>query len=142
MTIPVQTQRDLTQLLVKARNIVHSRVSRDQVLASLHAPSETVAQAVGRTAVNIFIQVVGSDALHHEVLLEAARYLIPELMDVGISAGIFPLKPPPDQGKAEGPGAGTDPYNHEIRMAMLEAMKVYGERQLKRPTHRQRAQNP
>ena len=65
-------------------------MSRDQVLASLHAPSETVAQAVGRTAVNIFIQVVGSDALHHEVLIEAARYLIPELMDVGISAGIFP----------------------------------------------------
>ena len=138
MGVPSPAQKDLTQLLAKSRTMIHSRASRDQVLVSLHDPRATVAQALGKTAALILMavdsqnQAEGSGGIDHEDLIEAARYLIPELMDVGISAGIFPIKPPPDQAKAEGPGAGTDPYNREIRMALLEATKVYGEAQLTR----------
>lgn len=134
-----QEQADLQQVMTKAGTMIHSRASRDQVLNSLHDPSGTIAQAVGRTAAHILMtvdqqkQASGAGALDHDVLLEAARHVIPELMDVGIAAGIFPIKPPPNQAQLPGPGAGSDPYNMQIKMAMLEATKVYGEQQLRRP---------
>ena len=132
-------QADLRQLLVKAGNMIHSRASRDQVLSSLHDPQSTVAQAVGRTAAGILMaassqkQATGAGPIDTDVLKEAAAHVIPELMDVGISAGIFPIKPSPGGGPDGSVGVGTDPYNREIRMAMLEATKAYGEAQLQRP---------
>jgi len=143
-----QEQNDLRQTLIKAGQMIHKPSSRDAVLNSLHQPDMTVAQAVGKTAAQILMtvdgqkQAVTQTALSHDVLYQAARYVIPELMDIGISAGIFPIRPPPggtaSQGKGgngqdQGPGVGNDPYNKSIRMAMLEATKVYGEAQLKSP---------
>ena len=140
--------------------MIHARASRDNVLASLHQPNKTVAEAVGQTAAQILMtinqqkQAVTRQPLDDDVLKEAARYVIPELMDIGISAGIFPIKPPAGamasdtsgkgNGKDSGPGVGTDDYNKQIRMAMLEATKVYGERQLQSPNApqlREQAQN-
>lgn len=148
-----QEQADFRQLMIKAGQIIHGRASRDAVLNSLHQPDRTVAQAVGATAAQILMtidgqkQAVTQAPLSPEVLKEAARYVIPELMDVGISAGIFPIKPPPGgpatnmdgpgNERDQGPGAGTDVYNREIRMALLEATKVYGESQLKGPNAQQ-----
>lgn len=132
-------QKDLEQTLIKAGNMIHSRASRDQVLASLHDPSGTVSQAVGRTAAHILMtidgqrQATGAGPLDHDVLKEAAAHVIPELMDVGISAGLFPIKPWEGKGDGGTVGVGADPYNREIRMAMLEATKIYGEAQLRRP---------
>lgn len=146
---PPEEQRDLQQTLIKAGTMIHSPKSRDAVLNSLHQPDKTVAQAVGQTAAQILMtvdqqkQAVTKVPLAPEIMREAARYVIPELMNIGISAGIFPLKPPPgseggpgpqSQGNDEnGPGRGSDPYNRELRMAMLEATKVYGEAKLKSP---------
>lgn len=137
-----QEQQDLQQTLIKAGNMIHSRQSRDQVLSSLHDPQATVSQAVGRTAASILMtidgqkQAVGQGALDHDVLMEAAKHVIPELMDIGISSGIFPMKPPPASASndpSQGPGVGSDPYNRAIRMALLEATKIYGQQQLQRP---------
>lgn len=132
-------QAEYRQTMIKAGQMIHSRTSRDQILSSLHDPGSTVAQAVGRTAASILMtidqqkQASGSGPLSHDILHEAARYVIPELMDVGISAGIFPIKPPEGSSPDGEVGQGDDPYNKEIRMALLEAVKVYGEAQLKRP---------
>jgi hypothetical protein len=152
-----QEQQDLQQTLLKAGQMIHGRASRDAVLNSLHAPNMTVAQAVGQTAAQVLMTVNGQKQavtkapLSNDVLQEAARYVIPELVDIGISAGIFPLKPPPGgaatntdgpgNGKDQGPGVGSDPYNRTIRMAMLEATKVYGEAQLKGPNAQQLTAN-
>lgn len=152
-----QEQDDFRQLMIKAGQIIHGRASRDAVLNSLHQPDKTVAQAVGSTAAQILMTVDGQKQavtrtpLSPELLKEAARYVIPELMDVGISAGLFPLRPPPGgaasntdgsgNGRDQGPGAGSDVYNREIRMAMLEATKVYGQAQLNGPNAKQLTAN-
>lgn len=146
-----QEQADLKQTLMKAGTMIHSRASRDAVLRSLHNPGITVAQAVGKTAAQILMtisaqkQAVTHVPLSPDVMKEAARYVVPELMNIGISAGIFPIRPPSSSDAAagagglgtddqqSGPGMGADPYNKSLRMAMLEAAKVYGESQLKSP---------
>lgn len=138
-----EEQADLHQLMTKAGNIIHGRQSRDAVLDSLHQPNKTVAQAVGQTAAQILMtiddqkQATTQQPIDHDVLKEAARFVIPELMDIGISAGIFPIRKPADgaadNGHDQGPGVGTDDYNKQLRMAMLEAAKMYGESLLRKP---------
>ncbi len=147
-----EEQSDLEQTLVKAGNMIHDRQSRNQVLSQMHDPRATVAQAVGRTTASILMQIdgqrqaTGRGPLDRDVLMEAARYVVPELMDVGISAGLFPLKPTASPGEygQQGVGVGTDPYNKEVRMALLEASKIYGEQILHGPNahaETQQAQN-
>lgn len=136
-----QEQRDLQQCLTKAGMMIHGRSSRNETLNSLHAPNMEVSQAVGKTAAQILMTINQQKAattgapLSDEIMREAARYVIPELMDVGIAAGIFPIKPPP--GGADAPGSGSDQYNKQVRMAMLEATKIYGEDKLRSPQHAQ-----
>lgn len=132
-----EEQQDLHQLMVKAGTMIHGRASRDAVLDSLHQPNLTVAQSVGHTAASILMAIndqkkaTTQQPIDNDVLNEAAKHLIPELMDLGISAGIFPIKPP--AGDNLQPGVGSDPYNKTMRMALLEATKVYGESLLRQP---------
>lgn len=141
--------------------MIHSRTSRDNVLGSLHRPGEAVAQAVGKTAAQILMTIndqkkaATGQPLDDDVLQEAARYVVPELMDIGISAGLFPIKPPPGgmasdtkgsrgDGKSTGVGLGDDDYNKQIRMAMVEAATVYGNSKLQSPDYpqlKEQAQN-
>jgi len=146
-------EADLRQAVTKALYMIHGRQSRDAVLSSMHNPNETISQAVGRTAAHILMTVEdqkkasGAGPIDHEVLKEAASYVLPELLQVGISAGLFNLRPPAGEAdgapapaatdEASGPGVGTDAYNKVLRMAMLEATKVYGEKQLQGPNAKQ-----
>ena len=130
-------QKELEQVVAKSLQMIHSKQSRDKVLNALHNPRATVAQVVGQTAANILMTVsnqrkaIAGGPLDREIVQEAAKYVIPEVMDVGIAAGIIPLNP--TQGPDGKVGVGADPYNREIRMATLEATRAYGQEQLRQP---------
>jgi hypothetical protein len=127
----------LDQVVSKAMTMIHGRKSRDAVIQSLHNPREEVAAVVGRVGANILMAVSEQKGVatgvpvDPEILREAAGYVIPELMQVGVAAGIFPFEAPDDD--AEEVGAGTTEFDQQSRLAMLEAVKVYGESQLRQP---------
>lgn len=137
-----QDEADLDQTVNKALLMIHGRKSRDQILKSLHDPNGTVAEVVGRLTVQILMNVSdqkrasGGQPLSEEVLQEAAGYVVPELMKVGCAAGIFPFDDP----DSEEPGAGTTEFDKQVKMAILEAVKFYGEKVLKEPGAQQRSE--
>jgi hypothetical protein len=137
-----QDEADLDQTVNKALLMIHGRKSRDQILKSLHDPNGTVAEVVGRLTVQILMSVSdqkrasGGQPLSEEVLQEAAGYVVPELMKVGCAAGIFPFDDP----DSDEPGAGTTEFDKQVKMAILEAVKFYGEKVLKEPGAQQRSE--
>lgn len=134
-------QSELEQVVAKALMVVHGRKSRDRVLQQIHDPELTVAQAVGRTAVSILSTIAGQkeavtrEPLSESVLHEALGYVVPELLKVGVAAGIFPFDDPDD----EEPGGGNTPFDKQARLATLEAVKSYGERELSGPNAERRS---
>lgn len=136
-----QDEADLSQVIDKALLMIHGRKARDQILKSLHDPNGTVAEVVGRLTVQILMTISdqkvagGSQKLSEDMLQEAAGYIVPELMKVGCAAGIFPFDDP----DSDEPGAGTDEFDKQVKMAMLEAVKYYGEKVLKQPDAQQRS---
>jgi hypothetical protein len=141
-----QEQADLQQTVNKALYFIHGRQSRNNVLQQLHDPSGTVAQTVGRAAFNILMTVsdqkraATGQPLDEDVLHEALGYVVPELMTVGCVAGIFPFEAPPDDSNLA-PGQGNTEYDRQVKLASLEATKIYGERVLRGPGAQQRTQN-
>jgi hypothetical protein len=137
-----QDEADLDQTVNKALLMIHGRKSRDQILKALHDPNGKVSEVVGRLTVTILMSVSdqkragGSQPLSEDVLQEAAGYIVPELMKVGCAAGIFPFEDPDD----DEPGSGPGEFNNQVRMAMLEATKYYGEKILKQPGAQQRSE--
>jgi hypothetical protein len=138
-----QDQAILEQVISKAMTMVHGRKSRDAVLNVLHNPKATVAEVVGKATTNILMTISDQKAaadgqpLDESTLQEAASYLVPELMTVGCAAGIFPFDAPNDDSE---PGAGNKPFDTQVRLAMLEAVKAYGERELRKPTGQARSE--
>lgn len=134
-------QAELEQVVAKVLMLIHGKKSRDRVLQQIHDPELTVAQAVGRTAVALLTTIAGQkeavtrEPLSESVLHEALGYVVPELLKVGIAAGIFPFDDPDD----EEPGAGNTPFDKQARLATLEAVKVYGERELAGPNAQRRS---
>lgn len=126
---------DLEQVVSKALMVIHGRKSRDRVLEQLHDPDLTVAQAVGRVAYAVLSTIAGQkqattrEPLSESILHEALGYVVPELLKVGVAAGIFPFDDPDD----DEPGAGDGDFDKQARLATLEAVKVYGEQQLRSP---------
>lgn len=136
-----QDEADLSQVVDKALLMIHGRKARDQILKSLHDPNGTVAEVVGRLTVQILMTISdqksagGGQKLSEDLLQEAAGYIVPELLKVGCAAGIFPFDDP----DSDEPGAGTDEFDKQVKMAMLEAVKYYGEKVLKQPDAQQRS---
>lgn len=134
-----QENADLAQVVNKALYMIHGRTSRDSVLKQLHDPTGTVAQAVGRAAFNILMTVsdqkkaVTKAPVDEDVLHEALGYVVPELMTIGCIAGIFPFEAPPDESQLA-PGQGNTEFDRQVRLAALEATKLYGEQVLKSPS--------
>lgn len=128
-------QADVEQVVAKALMLIHGKKSRDRTLQSIHDPELTVAQAVGRVAVNVLTTIAGQkqaisrEPLSESVMHEALGYVIPELLKVGVAAGIFPFDDPDD----DEPGTGNTPFDKQVRLATLEAVKAYGEKQLGSP---------
>ena len=136
-----QDEADVQQTVDKALRMIHGRQSRDQILKTLHNPEGTVAQTVGKLTFDLLMTVSkqkeagGGAPLSEDVLREAAAYVVPELLKVGCAAGIFPFDDPDN----ENPGEGNDEFNKQVRLAMAEAVKVYGEQVLKSPNAEQRS---
>lgn len=139
-----QEQTDLNQTVDKALRMIHGRTSRNAVLRTLHDPSETIAQVVGRATFNILMSISDQkkastgEPLPENILQEAAGYVVPELMTVGCTAGIFPFEAPPDSAPTQ-PGQGSTEYDRQCRLAVLEATKAYGESVLKSPDGQRRS---
>ncbi|MGH3628055.1 MAG: hypothetical protein ACRDRL_11535 [Sciscionella sp.] len=140
-----QEEQDLQQTVAKALMMIHGRKSRGPILALLHDPTATVSQAVGRAAFNILSTISGqkkavtSQPLDDDTLHEALGYVVPELMLVGCTAGLFPFEAPPDDSQTE-PGQGNTEYDRQCRLACIEATKLYGESILKSPQGPQRTE--
>lgn len=132
-----QEEADLDQVVSKAMTMIHGRKSRDEVVKALHNPREPVAAVVGRIAANILMSIsdqksaATKEPVDREVLREAASYVVPELLQVGVAAGVFPFDAPDEA--SEEVGAGTTEFDQQVRLSMLEAVKVYGEAQLQKP---------
>ncbi len=130
-------EAELSQVVNKSLRFIHGRESRDQTLQMLHDPSQSVAEVVGRAAYRILSTVSDQkqagtrEPVAEDILEEAAGYVVPELMQVGVAAGIFPFDAPDDSQEEVGQG-GTE-FDQQVRMAMLEATKAYGEAQLRGP---------
>lgn len=128
-------QAELEQAVAKALMFIHGRKSRDRTLQAIHDPELSVAQAVGRTAVAILTTIAGQkqavtrEPLSESVMHEALSYVVPELLKVGVAAGIFPFDDPDD----DAPGGGNTPFDKQARLATLEAVRFYGERELAGP---------
>ncbi|MGH7106184.1 MAG: hypothetical protein ACREFT_06720 [Acetobacteraceae bacterium] len=140
-----QEDQDLQQTVAKALMMIHGRKSRAAILTLLHNPNGTVAQVVGRAAFNILSTIAGqkkavtNQPLDDDTLHEALGYVVPELMLVGCTAGIFPFEPPPDNSPMD-PGQGNTEYDRQCRLACIEATKLYGESILKSPQGPQRTE--
>jgi hypothetical protein len=130
-------EADLDQVINKAMMMIHGKKSRDAVVKALHNPRDSVAELVGRTAANILMSIseqkgaATNEPLDPETMQEAAAYVIPELMTVGVAAGVFPFDGP-EEGAGE-VGQGTTEFDQQVRLATLEAVKAYGETQLRQP---------
>lgn len=130
-----EEQAALEQVIAKAMSMIHGRKSRDDVLKALHNPRASVAETVGNIAANILSAVgeqkatASGEGLDDDTFEEALSYLIPELLTVGSAAGIFPFDAPADD--AEEVGQGTTEFDQQVRMSMLEAVKAFGEQQLR-----------
>lgn len=131
-------EAELNQVVAKAMTMIHGRKSRDAVVKALHDPRRPVPEVVGRMAANILMSVsdqkaaATNEGVDREILREAASYVIPELLTVGCAAGIFPFDAPDDADEND-VGTGTTEFDQQARASMLEAVKVYGEAQLKKP---------
>lgn len=117
--------------------MIHGTKSRQAVVKALHNPREEVASVVGRTAANILMEIskqkqaVTKEPVPEDILQEAAGYVIPELITVGVAARIFPFDD--HEGNGDSVGTGATKFDEIAKMAMLEATKVYGEAQLRAP---------
>jgi hypothetical protein len=137
-------QAELEQVVDKAMRMIHGRDSRDQTLRALHDPSATVAETVGRAAYRVLSAVsdqkraTTKEPVSETVLQEAAGYVVPELLKVGIAAGLFPIE---DDSESRDEVGDTDSeFDEQVRLAMLEATKAYGENELRGPNGARRSE--
>jgi hypothetical protein len=141
-------QAELDQVVNKALFMIHGRKSRADTVKMLHDPNRSVAEVVGNAAFRILSTISDQknastrEPVSESVLEEAASYVVPELLEVGIAAGLFPIDPP-DPG-AEEVGAGNAEFDKQVQLALLEAVKAYGESELRSdrgPRRTEEAQN-
>lgn len=135
-------QAELDQVVIKALKMIHGRESRDATLKTLHDPSLTVPEVVGRAAYRVLSSVsdqkraTTKEPVSEDVLQEAAGVVVPELLKVGIAAGIFPIED--DSETREEVGNTESEFDRTARLAMLEATKAYGENELRGPNAERR----